>query len=135
MTQLFCIAICCTLLATTACAPDKSAERSREAPIQLTAAATKETPPQSPAPLPPPTLADVRDALHRVFGDSLASTRIGAFVTGDFDGDQSQDVAVIVRPNAARLRDINDPLANWIVEDPAHAYLPPRNQAVIHLPA
>ena len=134
MTQLFRIGICCTLLALTACTPDKSTERSMEAPIQPSAGAAQVAPPLSPGPLTPPTAADVRGALQRVFGDDLAKKQIGAFVTGDFDGDRSQDLAVVVRPNAARLRDINDPLANWIIEDPARAYLPPQNQNVVHLP-
>src|SRR5690348_14958055 len=100
MTQLFQIGICCTLLALTACTPDKSTERSMEAPIQPSAGAAQVAPPQSPGPLTPPTAADVRGALQRVFGDDLAKKQIGAFVTGDFDGDRSQDLAVVVRPNA-----------------------------------
>jgi hypothetical protein len=134
MTQLFRIGICCTLLALAACAPDKSSERSREAPIQPSAAPAQTETPQSSVMLPPATIADVREAVQRVFGDDLARNQIGAFITGDFDGDRSQDLAVIVRPNSTRLRDLNNPLANWIVEDPARAYLPPQNQSVVHLP-
>ena len=105
-----------------------------EAPIQASAVAAQSAPPQSPVPLPPPTITDVRAALQRVFGNDLATNQTGVFVIGDFDGDRSQDLAVIVRPNVARLRDLNNPLANWIVEDPARAYLPPQNQSVVHLP-
>jgi hypothetical protein len=37
---------------------------------------------------------------------------------GDFNGDVSQDLAVIVKPVAGNLSLINDELANWILVDP-----------------
>jgi hypothetical protein len=40
------------------------------------------------------------------------------YFDGDFNGDGFVDLAVAVRPIAARLGDLNEPLANWIVEDP-----------------
>jgi hypothetical protein len=39
------------------------------------------------------------------------------FMAGDFNGDLSQDIAVVVKPTAARLREINDELASWIRVD------------------
>jgi hypothetical protein len=40
------------------------------------------------------------------------------FLTGDFNGDFSQDLIVTVKPDPGRLQDINDELANWILVDP-----------------
>ena len=84
--------------------------------------------------LPPPTPGDVRDALQRVFGNTLSTTTASEFVIGDFNGDQSEDVAVVVRPNSAKLEELNSQLANWILEDPGHAFLPPEGKSVVHLP-
>jgi hypothetical protein len=44
------------------------------------------------------------------------------FMVGDFNGDLSQDVAVVVKPAAAGLMEINDELANWILVDPKISY-------------
>ncbi|HEV2715646.1 MAG TPA: hypothetical protein VGU64_10315, partial [Terriglobales bacterium] len=38
-----------------------------------------------------------------------------------FNGDGSEDLAVLVKPNEAQLSDINSELANWILEDPKNA--------------
>src|SRR5262249_6196846 len=40
------------------------------------------------------------------------------FVTGDFNGDGSQDIAVVVRPADGMLSEINSEVANWILENP-----------------
>jgi len=37
---------------------------------------------------------------------------------GDFNGDLSQDLAVVVKPSVTRLTEINDELANWILVEP-----------------
>jgi len=41
-----------------------------------------------------------------------------SFLVGDFNGDVSQDLAVIVKPVAGNLSLINDELAAWILVDP-----------------
>ena len=38
-------------------------------------------------------------------------------MVGDFNGDLTQDIAVVVKPTSARLPEINDQLANWILLD------------------
>jgi len=69
-------------------------------------------------PPPPPRPAEARDALARVFGGTVSSAPADpAFLAADFNGDGSQDIAVVVTPAGNRLREINDNLANWIVED------------------
>jgi hypothetical protein len=55
---------------------------------------------------------------------------------GDFNGDGSPDLAVDVRASEAHTREINDPLANWTVQDCASsadshvATTPPSSPAV-----
>ena len=105
-----------------------------EAPITLANASMPPRQQETVQPLLPPTVNDVRDALRRVFGDTVTTTGASEFVVGDFNGDRSEDVAVVVRPNSAKLGDLNNQLANWILEDPGHAYLPPEGEAVVHLP-
>jgi len=40
------------------------------------------------------------------------------FVAGDFNGDLSQDLAVVVKPAPGKIGEINDELANWMLGDP-----------------
>jgi hypothetical protein len=70
--------------------------------------------------LPQPTVDEVRVIIERNFHDAVtvnASGRKG-FFTGDFNGDGSQDIAVLVIPVKGKLADINSPVANWIIADP-----------------
>lgn len=135
MTRVSPVAMCCALLlAFSACSSDKRAEHTVEAPITPAAASVRVPEGQAAKPLPAPTLGDVRDAIGRVFGDTLSTREAVEFVAGDFNGDQSQDVAVLVHPNPEKLADLNSELANWILEDPARAFLPPENKSVVHLP-
>lgn len=70
--------------------------------------------------LPTPDDAEVRGAVERVFKGAvtLASARDSYFAVGDFNGDDSQDLAVAVAPAPGRLAEINDELAPWIIKDP-----------------
>jgi len=127
-------ACCLVLLLLSSCSSGNKPERSVEAPITVANASMPPRLQETVQPLPPPTVDDVRDALHRVFGDTLSTTSVNEFVVGDFNGDQSEDVAVIVRPNPAKIEEVNSQLANWILEDPGHAFLPPEGKSVVHLP-
>lgn len=71
------------------------------------------------SPLPAPQKTEVRDALERIYGQAvvLEDERTPAFISGDFNGDQAQDLMVSVRPADRHLADLNDPLANWIIQD------------------
>ena len=70
--------------------------------------------------LPPPDLNAVKEAVKRVFKNSAVvdTTRDRSFVAGDFNGDLSQDIAVIVKPEAQRLADMNEEYPAWILRDP-----------------
>lgn len=91
--------------------------------------ATKAPPPQpSPAEQnvakvvtpPSPALAEVTEAVKRVFKDAaiIDSRRQPNFFAGDFNGDASQDIAVFVQPASGKLAEINQELPPWILKDP-----------------
>lgn len=83
----------------------------------------------------PATSVEVNAALHRVFSDAVSSTsQQHSFATGDFNGDGSQDLAAFVRPAVSKLKTLNDPLANWTIQDATQAFFPPPNQRVVIMP-
>jgi hypothetical protein len=68
---------------------------------------------------PPPMPSEVRQAIQRVYQRSVTvyAKRNGHFIAGDFNGDRSQDIAVIVKPGEGKLADLNNDLANWTIQD------------------
>jgi hypothetical protein len=78
----------------------------------------------------------VQEAFHRVFGDDLVAqsddgSGHATLIVGDFNGDQSEDLAVIARPTADKLDDVNNELANWIIQDADKAFIAPPGKAVV----
>jgi len=75
-----------------------------------------------PADMPklPAKINEVREAVTRVFKDaaSIDDSRQPNFVAGDFNGDQSQDIAVIIKPTSAKIDDMNQEYPPWILKDP-----------------
>jgi hypothetical protein len=99
----------------------KSEQAIAEAPpLALPSAPDNAEAMQSPATLPPPTVADVRAAVQRVFKDAAAldQSKTPTFVTGDFNGDLSPDLAVILKPAPEKLSQLNEDFPNWILRDP-----------------
>jgi len=84
-----------------------------------TAAASPAGENHTPEPAPPPsaTAAEARSALARVYKDLVTLESPPEVVVGDFNGDGSQDIAMAVRPDKAKLADINSELAGWIIRD------------------
>jgi hypothetical protein len=122
------------LLALLGCSSQKNVEK----PIPVASPQAQKSPePQLnlPAP-PPPTPEEVTSALRRVFGDDVLAERATTpfFIVGDFNGDNYQDLAVIVRPAPGKLQDINGELANWIIQDADTFFVPPPNQRVVSTP-
>lgn len=113
-----------------------------EKPVNASANATAsiEKPPGIPEPpklpLPPASMSDVRAAVQRIFGDTAAIdlANRSPYLVGDFNADQSEDVAVLLRPVPEKVAAINDPLSNWIVQDPHHVFIPPRDKDVVVMP-
>lgn len=69
------------------------------------------------------TNAEARASLERVYNRAVAfdESRPDSFVTGDFNGDGSGDLAVAVKPVRDMLGEINSDFPNWIVADPRAA--------------
>ena len=76
-----------------------------------------ETPSQSG---PSATEADLRAAVKRNYEDvvTVDDSRRTPFMIGDFNGDRSEDIAVVVKPR--KLSDLNSEYVNWTLEDPHH---------------
>ncbi|MEN3331602.1 MAG: hypothetical protein V7641_967 [Blastocatellia bacterium] len=108
-------------------APPVVAESQPVAPLPPAAA-----PPATPATMPAPTPAEVREAVARIYKDAvrLNTGRAPGFVVGDFNGDQSQDIAVVVEPVKEKLDDLNSDVAAWMIRDPLSASLPAPVMAV-----
>ena len=146
-TTAFCAAL---ILAATLCACGGQSSNREEAPAaspQPTAAPPAATimqeapagaptaspqPAASPAPAvvsAPPQASEVRAALERTYKGAVTfDERGGRKLAGDFNGDGSEDLLVEVRPARARVAELNDELANWIVAEPRKVQPPdPRN--------
>jgi hypothetical protein len=69
--------------------------------------------------LPPPELDQVRAAVKRVFKESVVvdSSHQPGFVAGDFNGDLSQDIAVVLKPESEKLAELNEEFPAWILRD------------------
>jgi hypothetical protein len=86
---------------------------------------------------PPPTAGDVRNLVVRTFAGTVSTEGQEApkFTVGDFNGDGSEDIAVLVRPNPGKLGEINNPQADWIIWNPAKVPLPKPHQRVLKMPS
>jgi len=80
----------------------------------------------------PPKPEELKEAVARVFGKAAApdTTHDPNFVTGDFNGDGSEDLAVITRTSESSLKEINDEFANWTLEDPRKIPIPGTKGAI-----
>jgi hypothetical protein len=92
--------------------------------------------PVAPPKLLPPTKAQVKEAVSRVFGEALIAQVENAggtatFIVGDFNGDQSEDLAVIARPAPGKLDEVNNELSNWILQDADKAFIPVPTKSVV----
>jgi hypothetical protein len=78
------------------------------------------TPAPGPPELRPPQPAEAQEAIKRVYGETVfvESSRPKYFIAGDFNGDNSIDLGVVVRPARGQVAKLNDELANWIRGDP-----------------
>lgn len=79
----------------------------------------QDQPPQI-AKLPPPELNAVEAAVKRIFKDSaqIDTSRKPVFIAGDFNGDLSQDIAVVLKPVPDKLADFNGEYSIWLLRDP-----------------
>ena len=68
----------------------------------------------------PPTLDEVQQAVRRVFKDSalLDSNHKPNYIAGDFNGDLSQDLAVVLKVAPGKIAEMNEELPMWMLRDP-----------------
>ena len=86
---------------------------------------TPQATPAKPASTEAPKLTDVEAAVQRVFKDKAVvdPDYKSSFLVGDFNGDTSQDLAVIVKPVPEKIAEINEhPI--WLLRDPRVPYDP-----------
>ena len=106
------------VLAFTLCACSSTSKR----PVAEAApAAYQPTPESTPIPLAvtsAPKQAEVQQAIKRIFKDAavLDTSYNPSFLAGDFNGDGSQDIAVILKP--VKLDEMNQDLPPWLVRQP-----------------
>ena len=72
------------------------------------------------AKLPPPDVNKVQEALKRVFKDAVAidDRHTPSFIVADFNGDLSEDLAVVVKPVPDKVAELNEEYPAWILRDP-----------------
>src|ERR1700674_2851676 len=92
-------------------------------PPPLTAKADQ---PQQTSKLPPPQLNEVREAVKRVFKEAVLvdTSHNPTFIVGDFNGDHSQDLAVVLKPASDKLSALNEESPNWLLRDLAGSTQP-----------
>lgn len=81
---------------------------------------TPETPnPARLASVAAPNLPEVEAAVRRIFKDAAVvhPDYKSSFVAGDFNGDLSQDLAVVLKPVPEKLAEMND-YPRWLLRDP-----------------
>ena len=86
------------------------------------------------AALLPANDAGVRRVVANTFGDAVTLAGTGPeYISGDFNGDGSADIAVLVRPAPGKLDQLNSPSANWIIRDPRKVFLPGPHERVMKM--
>lgn len=100
-----------------ACSSSKRAAVEQPPTYQPPAAAT---PPVKLEVAQAPKVTEVQDAVRRVFKDAavVASDRKPNFLAGDFNGDASQDLAVILKPAPDKLSELNQEYPPWLLRAP-----------------
>lgn len=102
--------------------------------VQTKAPANEQPKPQTTA-ARPPTAVEAKDALQRVYRGAVVAGDSATFVTGDFNGDGSEDIAIVVTPAGNMIAEINSEFANWILADPKRASVFDPKKRVQSLPA
>lgn len=80
-------------------------------------------------PGPQPTDAEVREVIKRNYEDAVSVDDSRPVLVGDFNGDNSEDVAVVVKPSQGKAAELNGEYVNWILEDPRQVQPTPQKVA------
>lgn len=110
--------ILCVIIALTLCACSSSRRPVAEAPPPKYQPTPESTPVALTVPTTAPKQSEVEQAVKRIFKDAavLDTNYNPNFLSGDFNGDGSQDLAVILKP--AKLDLMNQELPPWLVRQP-----------------
>jgi hypothetical protein len=75
-----------------------------------------------------PKLTEVQDAVKRVFKDAaiMDASYKPSFVAGDFNGDASEDLAVVLKPAPGKLSQMNEDYPAWLLREPLTGSRPPQ---------
>lgn len=104
-----------------------------QAPVAPTTEATAQpAPPAESQKLPAPKPEEVQEAVSRIFKTAVIidRDRNPGFFAADFNGDQSQDLAVIVKPAEGKLSELNQEFPNWLAREPIKDILLPKSKAL-----
>lgn len=111
--------ILCVIIALTFCACSSSSKRAvAEAPPPKYQPTPESTPIALTVSTTAPKQSEVEQAVKRIFKDAavIDTNYNPSFLSGDFNGDGSQDLAVILKP--AKLDLMNQELPPWLVRQP-----------------
>ena len=119
----------CLMLLSLGCMLASACQRSNVEPSAVIARVP--TPPSASnkplhKPEPQPTEAELRDAINRNYEGAVTidNNQSVPFLIGDFNGDSSEDIAIIVKPAKGKLSELNGEYVNWILEDPRQVHNP-----------
>jgi len=122
--RLFLMVAACVLSSSCSKTPPPRLE---EKPIPPQALSSADTPVIKSAPdLPAAKPEEVKQAVDRVFKGAVTikTDQTPYFFVGDFNGDLSQDLAVVVKPTSGKLLELNDELAPWMLGEPIQTARP-----------
>jgi hypothetical protein len=97
---------------------------SKQAKAETLPAAYQPTPESTPvrtAVAVAPKLPEVEEAVKRVFKDAAVvhPDYKSSILTGDFNGDLSQDLAVVIKPVPDKIAEMNEEYPRWLLRDPS----------------
>lgn len=74
-----------------------------------------------------PRLSEAQDAVNRVFKKAVVvdTDYSPAFLTGDFNGDLTEDLAVVLKVSPGKISEMNEQYPAWLLRDP---FAPERSQ-------
>ena len=130
-----CLFLVMTSAALTACTKGPSVQQTEEQPAAPPATETAANQPSQPAEmpeLPAPKPEEAQEAVKRIFKSAVVidQSRSPSFLVGDFNGDLSQDLAVILRPAPAGVSELNQEFPNWIAREPLKDLLLPKSRVL-----
>ena len=109
-----------SLALATACQKREAVPIDRSTAANSNPAVATNTAPAPTGVAPPQSPNELQAVAARIYKEAVTvdSGRPDNFVVGDFNGDGSQDIAIVVKPGKGMLPELNSEYSNWIREDP-----------------